>query len=308
MKLLLYSFIAWEKFVELLSRPIIWLSELLSDLADNISEKISEKVLSTILYGFLAVEIVVFVIYAIRTADLVEIIKNFLGCTVYGGYVDCYDILIEKNDTGIHLWITSGLIWLLGIVVGKLAENSGQPGILPTIHTIVFTLFCSALVAPVYPVVSEWFYSLILNVFSGGPTLQIVLSAIPLAILGIFLLFCIMSGLWCTVATCYDVACFMLFFFICWALDSRFVTSDAVALPVIAVFLIGYAVLKHFIAKEEPDEYESISIFHYLLSDAAEDSTFLSIVFFIQSLFGLVVFFNIVMALFFPAFYASITS
>lgn len=297
----------WERFVSLLSRPVIWMTELLEGCGESISAAVSKKVMRVILSVFLAVEILVFAIYAFRVRNLGEIVKTAFGCSMYGGFIDLYDTITLQN-TGVHLWITSGILWILSKVLGKLVEKNEQPGFMQTLHAFVFALFYSAVIGPVYSGISNIVNGSFGRITTADQAMTVVLNVLPLILLIPLITFAVVSGMWITVSVCYDAASVILAFFVLWAFVPDLSSHEAAVGIGLIIFMAFYIIVKQIIvSKKECDEYKSVSILHALFeADDIENSILLTILFFILSFFSAVIFIELLIAFFFPDFAATI--
>ena len=278
----------WEACVRFLSKPVLWLSEQMKTLGNRIADQAGAQRVKLGLYIFLAVEVIVFVIYALQTS-LGDIAKNLIGCSPYGGFLDMYETLFLGSNRGMHLWLTSGFLWLLDSFVSCLVKRSGQPGFMKVIFSVALALFFSAVVSPIY-----LFFAGLVKSLLGNLT---VLSFLPLIIIMIPVVFAFISGLWMSIANCYDLAFVVIAVFGIWAIFPKMWTDDTVALIAIALLIIIFSIVKHFLSKTK-DVYNSLSIFHYLIREKAEDSTLCAILFFIGSVYSMMFFISLTGILF----------
>ena len=300
---LLFVFRVWEGFIVLLAKPVKWMTRKLKLIGDTFLASVSKEKLRRYMDIFLVIELVVFIIYAIITADIVEIIKTFVGCSIYGAFLTIYDTCILHNDPGMHLWLTSGILYMLTVIVEEFCEKSGQRGFMKVIHTLAFSLFFSAIIGLVYNALAHLLTALYTNMDSAGSIITAVFNGIPILILAPVLIFALVSGLWVTVSVCYDAACFGLVFFLLALIIPNATTDDIVGSILLILMVVGFAIVKHVISRTSKDEYESISLFHGILADKVQTSNFLAFVYFCFSLFSVVIFFNLVMATFFHDYY-----
>ena len=278
----------WESCVQLLSKPVLWLSQVTARFGDRIADKNRAHKLKLILHVLLAVETIVFAIYALQSS-IIDIVKNLIGCSVYGGFLDMYETLFLGSNRGIHLWLTSGFLWLLDAFVSQLVERSEQPKFMKIIHSVALALFFSAIISPVYTFIAD----LVQSAFSNHSVLSILL----LLLLAIPVLFAVISGLWVSIANCYDMAFIVIVIFGLWAIFPKMWTDDMTAIIVFVLLFGIFAITKHYLSKAE-DAYSSLSIFHYRIRENADKSTFCSILFFIGSIYSMVYFISLVGILF----------
>lgn len=278
----------WESCVQLLSKPVLWLSQVTERFGDRIADKNGAHKLKLILHVLLAVETIVFAIYALQSS-IIDIVKNLIGCSVYGGFLDMYETLFLGSNRGIHLWLTSGFLWLLDAFVSQLVERSEQPKFMKIIHSVALALFFSAIISPVYTFIA----GLVQSAFSNHSVLSIML----LLLLAIPVLFAVLSGLWVSIANCYDMAFIVIVIFGLWAIFPKMWTDDMTAIIVFVLLFGIFAITKHYLSKAE-DAYSSLSIFHYRIRENADKSTFCAILFFIGSIYSMVYFISLVGILF----------
>ena len=303
---------AWEKLVRLLSLPVLWLSAKLELLSDLLSKKITKKAMRISLIVLLGVELTVFVINAILVGDLRELIKTLIGCSIYGGFLDLYETVLLRTNPGMHLWITSGIAWILGGFVNCLVEKNEQSRVMKFIHSISFLLFFSAVITPIYSILEKYFSGCIDMLRHDPSFFRILLNIIPFLLISAIILLSVISGLWISIACCYDYAFFTIFFLVFYFIAIAIVRIDTnemlniIACLALVAFMIVYALVKHRLAKEGAEDYETISVFHYLLIKKGSKSRLLAFVFFFFSLLGFSAFFMLVVTLLFPDFAATL--